>query len=259
MMNMKRTVKNVLVVSMVLVATFAFADLLVPPPHAMSPAEWTVAMRRYSILWRLAIPCSAVMVFLVTLISSIRLKRPSIMVWLACCSPVVFFVPMIYKESLYLNFFFTMLGVAATSGILSVVHCFYVKKFIKATLLIFAIPGLFVGLSVLGFMVSCPTSFGVSYMGGVVEPKPRETYAEYQMRANRIVFHHCPLCDKPMKEYGNYYWLCPDCNKGIMCCAVCGAKKDLVNKGLHWQDGYEWQCPNCDKDASRRQCSQSSQ
>ena len=96
-----------------------------------------------------------------------------------------------------------------------------------------------------------PTSFGVSYMGGVVEPKPRETYAEYQMRANRIVFHHCPLCDKPMKEYGHYYWLCPDCNKGIMCCAVCGAKKDLVKKGLHWQDGYEWQCPNCDKDTSR--------
>lgn len=235
--------KHILTITIVLSAMVLLGDVYVPPPHAMSYSEWTTAMRRYSALWRIGIPSSAAGAFIVALLFSVRRKRPLIMVRLAFCAPTAFLLPIVYQEALFDTCILSILGITAVSGLISVIHCLFERKVVRAVLLALATSGfsfamLFIGAS-LWFM-----SIGVP-VGGIVEVCPDESYEEYRKRAERIIFHHCKRCDKPMKEYGHYYWLCPDCDKKIMTCHSCGAKKDLVLKGRYWQEGYKWRCSNC--------------
>ena len=103
-------VKLLTLVTVVFAATCTFADIYVPPPRALSHAGWLLAMRQHSFLLRLLIPCSMLAVFLVVMVASVRRKRPSYLVWLACCLPVVLLSPQMHKFE-----FFSVLCVAGTS------------------------------------------------------------------------------------------------------------------------------------------------
>ena len=246
---MKRhRVKSISLVVCALVALCAWADVASPPPSAMSYCEWLFEMRQHSVLWRLSVPCAVSAAFLVVLARSLRRRSPTIFTWMACCVPVAFLIPA-PSFALFAELLLYILGISALSWIISVVAYFRMRKFVKAVCLLFLAPMNFIAL----FCASLGIGPGL-YSGGSIATEPHETYKEYQMRAKRIIHHHCSRCDKPMKEYGENgsgYWLCPDCDHGAIACSKCGANKDLVRKGLHRQEGYKWQCPNCDKATTR--------
>ena len=211
--------RSMMVVAVIMAAMCALADAYVPPPRVMSQVEWFADMNRHSIPLRLSIPCSALVVLLVALGISVRRKRPSIMVWLASCAPVVLFLPIAYGEPWFDIFFFSILVVSVVSWLASMLFYFRMRKFAKVVYVLFASPFVFVVLAIAGVTVN--HLLGTSSMFGVydlnyshpVETKPYETYNEYVKRANRIIFHHCPKCDKPMKSGYCFqrYWYCDAC------------------------------------------------
>jgi len=204
----------------------AGADVYVPPPRTLSHAEWMMAMGHKAAPLRFPVPCFALAVLLGAWCVSVRRKRPSIMVWLACCAPAIFFVPIVHGEFWFDIIFLSVFGVSTVSWIVSVGLYFRLRKFVKCVGVLLAIPGVFVAVTVAGIIVNQSRSYllaaaDISYRAPV-DPHPGETYDEYVKRANRIIHHHCPKCDKPMKSayyYGRYWY-----------CDACGYNKDFERR-----------------------------
>jgi len=198
-------------------ALSAWADLCVPSPRTLSYAEWRMAMGQDAVPLRFFVPCFALAVLLAAWCVSVRRKRPSVMVWLACCAPAILFVPIVHGRSWFDITFLSAFGVSAVSWIISVASYFRIRKFAKGVGVLLAIPVVFVAVTVAGVSVNKSRSYlfaevDLAYRPPV-DPRPGETYDEYVKRANRIIHHHCPKCDKPMESAYHYgrYWYCNAC------------------------------------------------
>ena len=200
-----------------LLALSAGADVYVPPPRTMSHAEWMMAMGHNAASLRFAVPCFALAVLLAAWCVSVRRKRPSVMVCLACCAPAILFLPIVHGRSWFDITFLSAFGVSAVSWIISVVSYFRIRKSAKGVGVLLAIPVVFVAVTVAGIRVNKSRSYllaaGDLTYRPPVDPRPGETYDEYVKRANRIIYHHCPKCDKPMQSayYYGCYWYCDAC------------------------------------------------
>ena len=249
--------KWLVLIAMALVTTVSCGDVAhswYVFPHAEWMSEMAAMERLDSGLLQVGIPCSAFVIFLVVLVFSMRQRRPSYLLWLAWFSPLPLFVPMTYDwfEALV----FPLLGVLAVSWLVPVVFYLCTRRFVQALGCLIVAPLAFV---LFWYLVG---GICISYLGSFreilnrpnlalcapVEIRKGESYEEYLKRANRIIHHHCGICDKPMKDYWRDYWRCPDCNKGEMTCSKCGAQKEQQPLGLYRLDGFKWMCPNCDKE-----------
>ena len=261
-MKRRQIGKWLMLMVMLLVATVTWGDLAVPPPRVLSHSEWLTAMGLtamgcFGLSWVIS-SCSALAIFLVVLVISIKQRRPSYLMWLAWCTPLPLFVPITYEQPAVLVL--PMLGVLAVSWLVPVIVYFRNRKFVQAQGCLIVVPLAFVSFwcCVAGIVPFCakfnddPLQSMIGRIGRgrdePIEARKGESYEEYLKRANRIIHHHCDRCDKPMKNYWHDYWLCPDCDKGEMTCSKCGAQKEQEPMGPYWQYGFEWICPNCDKD-----------
>ena len=244
-----------LVLVIVLPSLAAWSDVLVPSPYALSRAEWTVAIaeKLRDRTLGFVIPCIAIALYAFALLILLRRKRVTAMLWLAYGSPFLL-IPVFpiccrigggFAEICAISVF-ALIVVSWASALVFFLckrmFCDAGRLFVLVPILvpILLIGALWVDARLLsGSSVSESVSVA-TFQGPPVEVETGETYDEYVKRANRIIYHHCTKCDNPMKEYARGYWLCPNCDKGVMSCSKCG-----VQIRLAWQDRVIWKCPNC--------------
>jgi len=195
--------KWVSAVIVALLALSAWADMLVLPPHTMSYAEWMVAMGQNASPLRFPVLCFAL---------AVLRKRPSIMVWLACCASVILFIPVVLGEPWFDITFLSAFGVSTVSWIVSVIFYCRMRRFSKYVWALLAILGVLLAIPIVFAVVAVvrvkPPDRTMVRVGEQppVDPRPNETYYEYRKRAKRIICNLCPKCDKPMlREKGDWY------------------------------------------------------
>jgi ribosomal protein L37AE/L43A len=155
----------------------------------------------------------AAAILLATWYFSIRRKRPSIMVWLACCAPISLFLPLVQgtswlaRGSRFDIIFLSAAGVSAVSWIVSVYSYFRMKKLDKCVWAVLAIPVVFVVVTI----------------GGISVDKSLHDIAEF-CGSPPVEEHYCPKCGKPMNSAYYYcrYWYCD----------ACGYNKDFADRSF---------------------------